>query len=283
MILGDVPITTLDQLLAQYDVLLLDAYGVFMDSSGALPGSSEVLQRIEDSGRRQLVLTNDASRLPETTAARFGRMGLQVAEERIVTSGGLLPAYFRDHGLVGTRCAVLGPRDSEVYVERAGGELVPPGTDADVLVVGDEEGYPMLETLDAVVSMLLRKVDTGESIELLVPNPDLLYPKGGNEFGITSGAVAHLLQGVLDSRYPDRDDLRFVSLGKPHAPIYDEARRRAGSGRMVMIGDQLRTDILGAVRAGIDSVVVGTGLTPWDEDHPVGEAIPTYRMRSLAD
>jgi len=282
MKLGDIPLTTLDQLIERYDVLLLDAYGVFMNSAGALPGSAAALKRIEDAGRRMLVLTNDASRLPETTAARFGRMGVYVDPDRIVTSGGLLAGYFRDRQLVGARCAVLGPRDSEVYVERAGGELVPPGTDADVLVVGDEEGYPMLETLDAVVSMLLRKIDADEPIELLVPNPDLLYPKGGGEFGITSGAVAHLLQGVLDARYPDRDDLCFVSLGKPHATIFEEARRRAGAGRMVMIGDQLPTDILGAVRAGIDSVVVGTGLVPWDDAHLVDLAVPTYRMRSLA-
>jgi len=67
------------------------------------------------------------SRLADKRAARYGRYGLEVNAEQITTSGTLLQDYFAKHRLRGARCAVLGPADSRRYVERAGGEVVPPG------------------------------------------------------------------------------------------------------------------------------------------------------------
>jgi len=281
MRLADVPDITLDQLIQRYDALLLDAYGVFMNSAGAIDGAIEAMGRIERSGRPSWIVTNDASRLPETSAARYGRFGFDIDEERILTSGRLLVRYFDEHGLAGARCIVLGPDDSVEYVRRAGGRAVAPADDADVLVIADEEGYPFVESIDVVVSQLFQRIEVGRPLRLLLPNPDLFYPKGGDQYGITSGSVAHLLEGVLRHRYPDRDDLRFTPLGKPHAPMFDEARRRAGTSRLVMVGDNLQTDILGANRAGIDSVLVGTGATPWDDGLVLNGAVPTFKLRSL--
>jgi hypothetical protein len=75
------------------------------------------------------------------------------------------------HGLAGKRCIVLGPEDSRRYVERAGGVVVPPGESFEVLVVGDEAGFPFLETVDAVLTGLFRDLDRGEHPALLLPNP----------------------------------------------------------------------------------------------------------------
>jgi len=281
MRLADVPEITLAEILQRYDALLLDAYGVFMNSAGAIDGAIEAMGRIEASGKPYWIVTNDASRLPETSATRYGRFGFDIDEEQVLTSGGLLVRHFAEHGLTGARCIVLGPDDSLEYVRRAGGRVVPPSEDADVLVVADEEGYPFVQSIDAVVSLLFRRIEAGSPPHLLLPNPDLFYPKGGDQYGVTSGSVAHLLEGVLRHRYPDRDDLRFTPLGKPHAPMFDEARRRAAAPRLVMLGDNLQTDILGANRAGIDSVLLGTGATPWEGGLALTGAVPTFRMRSL--
>jgi ribonucleotide monophosphatase NagD (HAD superfamily) len=53
--------------------------------------------------------------------------------------------------------------------------------------------------------------------------------------------------------------MRFVSLGKPHPAIFEEAVRRAGTRHMVMIGDRLETDIRGANDFGIASALVTAG------------------------
>lgn len=276
----DAPLTvTLDDLLARHAVLLLDAYGVLLHHAGPLPNSPELVERLNRSGKPYYILTNDASRLPSTSAARFAAMGLAIPEQRVITSGCLLAGHFAHHGLAGQRCLVLGPEDSRAYVRQAGGQVVEPGDDAAVLVICDEVGFAFVETVDATLTLLFRRLDAGQPVHLLCPNPDLVYPKTEHGFGITAGSIANLFETALRQRYPDRDDLRFARLGKPERPIFDEALRRAGTRDAVMVGDQLGTDIKGALDAGLPAALVATGL---DRYRPEGPVQPTYLLPSLA-
>lgn len=270
------------QLIERYAVLLLDAYGVLVHTSGPLDGAAELIAELNQNGKPYYILTNDASRLPETGAARFQKFGLGIASDRIITSGQLIEGYFRSHRLAGARCIVLGPEDSARYVEMAGGQVVSPHEDFEALVICDEGGFPFLETVDRVLSALFQKFGRQEKIHLLLPNPDLIYPKNDRDFGITSGSIALVLEAALQMRYPDRSDLRFTRLGKPHASIFKEALRRSGTRNVVMIGDQLETDIRGAKDMGIDSVLVSTGVTQTHETR-IPEALrPTYLLHSLS-
>ena len=272
---------TIAQLLADYDGLLFDAYGVLVHAAGPLPGAAELLAQLNDDGRPYFVVTNDASKLPETAAARYRGFGLPLGPERIISSGMLLASYFAAEELAGRRCVVLGPHDSERYVTAAGGRVVPFHEPFDVLIVGDESGFPFLEAADAVLSTLMHAIDHGRDVRLILPNPDLIYPGPGGGFGFAAGSVAAMFEGALMLRYPDRTDLRFVGLGKPNTPIFEEAVRRAGTRRLVMIGDQLQTDILGARAAGLDAVWVGTGVTTHIPESIPSHLRPTYFMASL--
>ncbi len=274
-------IITIEELIARYPVLLLDAYGVLVNSTGALPGASGLIDELNRSGKSYYLLTNDASKLPQTAASRFQGYGLAIEPERIITSGGLLKNYFKTHNLSGARCAVLGPEDSAQYTRDAGGEVVSPANGFDVVVIGDEAGFPFVDTVDMVLTELFHKVDRREQFNLVLPNPDLIYPKAGRGFGITSGSIALIIEAALQLRYPGRPDLCFERLGKPNADIFQEALRRSGTENMVMIGDQLETDIRGAKAFGLDSVLVGSGITdPTTVDIP-DHLQPTYRMPSI--
>jgi HAD superfamily hydrolase (TIGR01459 family) len=273
-----VPETTVDELLARYDALLLDAYGVLVSSSGALPGAPELIARLNAERRPYLVLTNDASKLPETGAARYRRFGLAIDGDRIVTSGSLLTRYFATHGLRGAATAVLGGPDTVRYAETAGGRIVAPDEPYTVLVIED---LPSLDVVDATLSSLFRQLDARERVHLVVPNPDVIYPSGPDAFGFASGAVTLMFEAALRVRYPDRTDLVFARLGKPYPAIFEEALRRTGTRSMVMIGDQLETDIRGALAFGLDAAllaggVVARSVTSWDGIRP------TYRLRSLS-
>jgi HAD superfamily hydrolase (TIGR01450 family) len=272
---------TIEALIERYAVLLLDAYGVLVHSSGALPGAAQLIRRLNRSGQTYYVVTNDASKLPATGAARYRGYGLDLDPERIITSGTLLAPHFAAHGLVGRRCAVLGPADSMAYVEQAGGRLVSPTDGFDVLVVCDESGFPFLETVDAALNGLLAALDRGQVVHLILPNPDLIYPSAQG-FGIASGSVALMLEAALRIRYPGRPELRFTRLGKPHRAIFDEALRRSGTRDMVMIGDQLETDIRGARAFGLDAALALTGVTVDGAAAASADARPTYVIRSLA-
>lgn len=271
------PLTTPGALLERYDALLFDAYGVLVSSSGALPGARDLITRLLAEDRDFLVVSNDASREPSTCASFYASVGLPIPAERVVTSGGLLPRVFEERGLVGAPTCVLGPEGSLALARAAGADLVPPSAAFDVLVVADEAGFPFLETVDEVISRLFAAFAAGREPLLLLPNPDELYPKGDGAFGLAAGSIALLVEAALARRFPEQRP-RFVRLGKPAAPIFEEARRRLPGRRLVMLGDQVETDVRGARDAGIDSVLVETGL---DRFSAASAVAPTFRLASL--
>jgi HAD superfamily hydrolase (TIGR01450 family) len=273
---------TIDELIDRHSVLLFDAYGVLVHSSGALPGAADLVDRLNRTGKPYYILTNDASKLEATAARMLYGYGLPIPPERIIPSGALLEGYFAAHGLAGCRCIVLGPPDSRSFVERAGGKVVAASEPFDALVVGDESGFPFLETMDAALSALFRALDRGEKVRLILPNPDLIYPKANNGFGFASGTLAQMFEAALALRYPGRPAVRFVRLGKPHADIFAEALRRSGTRDMVMIGDQLETDIRGANAFGLPSALVTTGVSGLALGEIPAAVRPTYRLASLA-
>ena len=275
------PTTTLGRIIDRYEVLLFDAYGVLVHASGAIEGAPELITRLNDSAKPYYILTNDASRLPETAADRLKGFGMAVSPERIITSGSLLKDYFARHRLSGARTVVLGPGDSHRYVEMAGGRIVETGDECDVLVVCDEVGFPFLETIETVITSLFHQLDQQKWVHLVLPNPDLIFPRDEERFGVTSGAIALIIEAALKQRYYNRGDLRFERLGKPHKAIFAEAFNRSGTLDMVMIGDQLETDIRGARAFGIDAVLVATGIAAAVPTAVAEEVRPTFLLPSL--
>ena len=150
-----IPSITIDAVLDRYEVILFDAYGVLVHGAGPLPGAADLIARLNQAGRRYFIVTNDASKRPSSAAQRFQGFGLAIDEAHILTSGLLLTPHFAAQALIGARCAVLGPADSARYVEDAGGVVVPPDEPFDVLVVGDESGFPFIDWADAALSSLL--------------------------------------------------------------------------------------------------------------------------------
>lgn len=249
----------------QYDGVLLDAFGVLVDSERALPGAAELVAWLEAESRPYAVVTNDASRLPESVAQKLGRGGIRVEPDRILTSGQLLEPFFRQRGLAGSRCIVLGPPDAFEYVRRAGGEpfdyTAARAAAFDALVIGDESGYPFLEAVDAILGPLVEAFRSDRAPRLVVPNPDLVYPKPYHGLGLASGGVAALFEVILAAKVPQHPARRFERLGKPQPDLFEAGRRRLGCQRLVMFGDTPATDIAGARAAGLDAALVLTGVT----------------------
>ncbi len=276
-----IPQTTFRELADRYSAILFDAYGVLAGSNSVAPEAPAAVELLHDMGKPYYVLTNDASALAETRAASYKSLGLPIDQSRIITSGSLLTGYFAQNNLAGSRCVALGPPDSLRYVESAGGCVVPYDADFDALVIGDQAGFPFLEAADTLLSALFRKIDAGRPPRLILPNPDLIYPEGDG-FGFASGSVALIFESALALRYPDRPDLRFTRLGKPHPAIFQEAFRRVGSMDMVMIGDQVETDIKGANDFGIASALINTGVSAYDVSRLPESDRPDYLIQSLA-
>jgi HAD superfamily hydrolase (TIGR01459 family) len=275
------------QVVERYDVVLLDAYGVLNDHAGPRPGAAAFLQRLQRHGRAFGVVSNDASRSAAAAAARYADFGLAIPAERIVMSGAVLAPHFRRAGLEGERCVVLGPPDSLQWVRQAGGVVVPwqdPDADPRVVVICDDAGYDFLPAIESVIALAIARIDRGRPLDLVLPNPDLVFPKGPGRLGLTAGSIAMLVEVALAARYP-LAPRRFVPLGKPEPGIFALARHQLGvpdDASVVMIGDQVGTDVAGANAAGIDSILLAGGVTDLTSIPATGPQ-PTWTMAALDD
>ena len=266
-------------LLDRYDGFLLDAYGVLVDGEGALPHAGAFVQALADRGKNVSLLTNDASRTPAQIHARMVGLGIPLQPEQVLSSGMMLTPWVETHGLQGAPAIVLGPHGSLALACHAGLRPVPASDpQARVVVVCDEAGFDFVPTLEAVLTTVVHRIEHGLPLALALPNPDVLYPKPGGALGLTAGAAACVIERGLLARFGD-DAPRFERLGKPHAPIFEAAQRRM-SGRVLMVGDQLETDVAGAQAAGLDAALVETGVGR----RPPADAPlqPTWVLPSLA-
>lgn len=261
------------ELLDRYAGVLLDVYGVLLDASGPLPGAQELLAELGRRGTPFAIVTNDASRSPESYARR-----LAVPAERVVTSGSLVAGALPPGS---PRVCVLGTPDSFAYVRAGGGVPIAPvrGIEIDALAVCDDDGFEFLPGVEHALSAVVRGVIAGRPPALVLPNPDIVYPKGGGELGFTAGAIALMIEAALARRFPELA-LSFVHLGKPEPGLFLEAARRLGIApeRLVMVGDQLETDVAGARAAGMDAALVA-GISRWSTESAIA---PRWLLDTIA-
>jgi HAD superfamily hydrolase (TIGR01450 family) len=275
---------TTRELLDRYAGILLDVYGVLLDGSGALPGAHDLIAELDRRNVPYAIVTNDASRSIETYVKRFARFGLTIAGDRLVTSGSLLPGYLAANS--GARVCVLGTEDSADFVRQAGCQVVPleQGLELDALAVCDDAGFEFLPSLEWAFSAVVRAIEAGRRPALVLPNPDLVYPKSKGELGFTAGAMALVIEAALARRFP-HDRFVFDRLGKPEPHLFVKASQLLGIApdRLLMIGDQVETDVAGARAAGCDAALLA-GVSRWRDEQSTEQPnalAPTWLLDKL--
>ncbi|MEZ4742978.1 MAG: HAD hydrolase-like protein [Bdellovibrionota bacterium] len=253
---------TIDQAIATYDALLFDAFGVLVNANSALPGAIELINRLNTENYEYYILTNGASLTLELTQKRYLAKGLNIPIERIISSGSLIKNWFAKNELTGANCYVIGPATSHELILEAGGRIVDTSTkQVKVFAICDQSNMKFPEEINHIISLIFQLIDSGQTPRMLVPNPDLIYPASEGKFAITSGSIAEMIERILLTRYPTKTNLKFERLGKPFSPIFEEAFKKTKTLNMALIGDQLITDVAGANKFGIDSILIGTGIT----------------------
>ena len=161
---------------------------------------------------------------------------------------------------------VLGGQGLADAVAEAG--LVPVGVedDAEAVVTGYGPDVLWGEIMRAAVRIR-------DGLSWVACNTDLTFPTA---FGVAPG------HGVLVETLRRFTGVEPVVAGKPERPLLDETVRRCGGDRPLMVGDRLDTDIEGAHAAGVDSLLVMTGVTGLAELVAAGpELRPTYISADL--
>ena len=238
---------TLDDVSDAFDVFLLDAFGVLNIGETAIPGVAERIEGLRAQGKTVMIVSNAAGFPHAALMEKYARLGYSFAPEDVITSRATLLSALNGRsdmrwGLMATRSTGL--RDFEdldlVYVEE------------DPTVYADVDGFLMVGSAAWTKERqaLLEAALSDRPRPVLVGNPDIVAPREQG-FSTEPGHFAHQLA--------DRTGVVPEFFGKPFTNIYGLAFSRLGpveKSRVLMVGDSLHTDILGAQSAGISSALV---------------------------
>ena len=245
----------------KYDVVFFDAYGVLKNYNGLIPGIEGTIRYMLENNIDFYVLTNDASRSPEELAASYQVLGIkEITAEKVISSGMLAREYLRYKVKKGT-VTYLGTSKSAHYLETLGLGIVSiRETDLDdledlsAIVLLDDEGFDWKRDVNKLINLLRRK-----NVPVIVANTDFAYPVTEDEVAIAIGGLSDMIEMIIGKR--------FIKFGKPDSQMFMFAYERIMESRQVskdkilMVGDTLKTDILGGNKFGIDTALVLSGNT----------------------
>ena len=238
----------------QYDGFILDVWGVLHDGAKPFPGVIDALTRMKALGKRTAVLSN-APRRAETVARRVAEIGIpRDLYDHIHSSGEEAwrhlsnrdDPFFRE---LGKRCYFIGPKRDDPMLEGLNLKRVDDIAQAEFLLAVGPEDWE--ESLAPFEDML--KAARARDLPMVCANADLVVMHQGRR-SICAGAMAE---------YYERLGGRVRWHGKPYFSVYETCFELLGikdHKRILALGDSLRTDIAGAKAAGIDSVLVASGI-----------------------
>lgn len=238
-----------------YDGFILDLWGVLHDGMAPYPGVITCLRQMKAEGKRVCLLSNAPRRLA-ATIAKLNDLGItRDLYDHVMTSGEathLALASPSDdwHRALGPRLYHLGPeKDDDVLEDLPNHHEVSSLTEADVIL--NTGPYEFTEDMSAYLPVMREGLE--RKLPMICANPDLTVMMGPRHV---------LCAGALAAWYEEQGGtVRYH--GKPHAGVYERCfalLEGVARGRILAVGDSLRTDIAGAQAAGIDGMLVTGGL-----------------------
>ena len=227
---------------------LLDMDGTFYLGNELIPGSLEFIEKVRQTGRDFLFLTNNSSHNAQFYVEKLARMGLSVDRSKVMTSGEATCEKLRER-YPGRRAFVLG---NEFLVEEFNEAGIPVDMEhPDIVVIGFDTtlDYKKMQAVCDFVRAGLPYIAT---------HPDFNCP---TETGFMPdiGAIMAFIEASTGRR-PD------LIVGKPNTGIVEAVLRRTGLKleELAMVGDRLYTDIETGIRSGMLSILVMSGETTED-------------------
>jgi NagD protein len=244
---------------------LMDMDGVLVHEEHLVPGADEFLKRLQTAGRKFLVLTNNSIYTQRDLSARLARTGVMVPPEHIWTSA-LATATFLDTQRPDGSAYVIGEAGLTTALHEAGYILT--DRDPDYVILGETRTYSFES-----ITRAIRLIQGGA--RFICTNPD---PVGPSSLGLlpATGSVAALITKAIGA------EPYFV--GKPNPLMMRSALRAidAHSENTVMIGDRMDTDVVAGLEAGMETILVLSGITS-RQDVESFPYRPTRVVESVAD
>jgi NagD protein len=223
---------------------LMDMDGVLVHEEDAIPGADRLLTALRERAIPFLVLTNNSIYTQRDLSARLRASGLDVPEESIWTSA-LATAHYLDDQRPGGSAYVIGEAGLTTALHQAGYTLTE--RDPDYVILGETRTYSFER-----ITRAIRLIAAGA--RFIATNPD---PSGPSPDGMVpaTGSVAALISKATG--------IEPYYVGKPNPLMMRSALNAldAHSETTAMIGDRMDTDIVSGLEAGLETVLVLTGVS----------------------
>ncbi|HEY7966634.1 MAG TPA: HAD-IIA family hydrolase [Solirubrobacteraceae bacterium] len=240
---------------------LMDMDGVLMREEHLIPGAERFIARLRELGRPFLVLTNNSIYTPRDLSARLAATGLDVPEHAIWTSA-LATARFLESQRPQGSAFAIGEAGLTTALHDAGYTLTE--RSPDYVVLGETRSYSFERITRAI--RLIR-----EGSRFIATNPDATGPTAEGPLPATGSVAALISHATGVAPY-------FV--GKPNPLMMRSALNAidAHSETAAMVGDRMDTDVVSGLEAGMETILVLTGITTRED----AEAHP-YRASRIVD
>jgi 4-nitrophenyl phosphatase len=246
-----------------YKGYLIDLDGTMYRGTERIEAASDFVKKLRDKGIPYLFVTNNSTRTPKQVAEKLLDFDIP-ADENLVFTTSMATANYIFEKKEDASIYVIGEEGLHTAFKEKG--FKPGGEHADFVVVGlDREiNYEKL----AVACLAVRN-----GAVFISTNADIALP---TERGFLPG------NGSITSVITVSTQTKPIFIGKPESIIMEQALKVIGTSKeeTLMVGDYYDTDILAGMNAGMDTLLVHTGVTT--KEILLGyENKPTYTVDSL--
>ena len=257
--------------------MIIDMDGVLWHGTEPQPGLCEFFEALRDLDIRFTLATNNASQTQDQYVNKLAGMGVSVSRDQILTSGMATALYLAEQTVPATtRIFVVGEDGACGPLREQGFTLTglyelktaktPDAIGADIVVCGKDSTLTWDKLATATLNIRAGARFVGTNADTTLPT----------EYGVTHG------NGAILAALTAATGVSPMIVGKPEPIMYQQAMKLLGSdpAETIAIGDRLETDILGAVRTGIRSLMVLTGISS-EEDLRASDYQPTWLMPDI--
>ncbi len=249
----------------RYAGFVIDLDGVVFHADQVLRDAAQFLKRARRAKRPVVFVTNNSTRTPDEWVTLFERNKVPVEPDQILSSSIATAQLLA--GDPPPSCYVIGEFGLTSALRQAGIQLVDDPRSADTVVVGWDKSLTYEKLRDACIAINLGARFVGTNPDTVFPTAEAAWPGNGATLAYLRTAT-----GVAPE-----------VVGKPQAPLFELAGERLGvDGPILVVGDQVETDVVAAEKMGWDAALVLTGVSSWAS--LIGAAAtPTWVLPHLGD
>ncbi|MGA9175412.1 MAG: TIGR01457 family HAD-type hydrolase [Thermoactinomyces sp.] len=249
----------------EYKGYFIDLDGTLYRGTELIPEALDFIRDLEQKGIPYLYLTNNSSRPPEQVAEKLRRFGFPARPAQVYTTALATAQYVREN-LPSARVYVIGEEGLFKALEEAGCQITEDHPEA--VVVGIDRQFTYEKMKKACLAIRAGAILIGTNADRALPTEEGLLPGSGSLVAGISAATG----------------VKPLFIGKPEPIIIRYALKKLGVApeEVLIVGDNLDTDIRAGIQGGMDTLLVFSGITT-PEMAEKAEIKATHTARNLRE